>query len=115
MGRKEEPTALSLAAAAEMRGEIASSDLTRPDVIRTSGLSPSNYDRIVKGTKVPSLAEFAAIAEGLRLDGAVLLKRAMDRAAKMPQPKTNAQKAQDYRDRTHPPESGEHPRREDLA
>jgi len=68
----------------ELRLAFTESKLKRPDAISRSGLEGRNYDRIMKGDKIPSLEEFAAVSEALGVDGDVMLRRARARVAKMP-------------------------------
>ena len=113
MTTKDDDWAQALAATiAAARTELG---LSRLAMIERTGMARSTYYRIEEGERAVSTSQLRVIARALGLTPGQLFDRADANAAEIPDRKTNAQKAQEYRDRTNPPEQDERPRREDLA
>jgi len=110
MTTKDDDWAQALAATiAAARTELG---LSRLAMIERTGMARSTYYRIEEGERAVSTSQLRVIARAIGLTPGQLFDRADANAAEIPARKTNAQKARDYRERTHPTEPGTLPARE---
>ena len=109
---KREPDDLSRAIANEIYDERRKQRLTQADLYTSAGITRTPYIKIEKGSYPADSVQLASIARALGIKTSALVMRAEANLTSTPARKTNAQKARDYRERTHPTEPGALPARE---
>jgi len=109
---KREPDDLSRSIANEINGERHKQRLTQADVYTSAGITRTPYIKIESGKYPADSVQLASIARALGLKTSTLVIRAEANLTPALARKTSAQKARDYRERTHPTEPGALPARE---